>query len=90
MNQVGNSSTYVTNKAGQNKKFHKFDKKKFKKNVKKFPELSKMGSGNEHRNSNYTMSSEDEIFNVSSSFRFVNIIFIVEVPTNQAYQQTYK
>ena len=67
MNQVGNSSTYVTNTkgTGQNKKFHKLDKNKFKKNSKKFPELKMGGGNNDYRNSNYTMSSDDEVFNVS-------------------------
>ena len=44
------------------KKLHKVDKNKFKKNAKKFPELKMVVNG-DYRSSNYTMSSDDEVFN---------------------------
>lgn len=67
--QIGNSSTYVTEKPNNNQKsmkLMKVDKSKLKKNQKKqFPDLKMMVNG-DHRNSNYTMFSEDEQFNVSN------------------------
>jgi hypothetical protein len=61
VNQVGNSSTYVTekNKNNQKTKLMKVDKNKLKKNPKKFPELKMVVNG-DYRNSNYTMFSDDE------------------------------
>ena len=53
------------------KKKAKVDKKK-QTNAKKFPEL-KMHVNGDYRGSNYTMSSDDEIFNVS--FYFSNFQF---------------
>ena len=44
---------------------NKIDKKKFAQyQAKKFPELKMMVNG-DYRSSNYTMSSDDEVFNVS-------------------------
>jgi hypothetical protein len=45
-----------------NAKKNKIDKKKIP--TKKFPELKMMVNG-DYRSSNYTMSSDDEVFNVS-------------------------
>lgn len=45
------------------KKKNKIDKKKI--HQKKFPELKMMVNG-DYRGSNYTMSSDDEVFNVSN------------------------
>lgn len=80
MNQIGNSSTYVTNKNQPNKKFHKLDKNKFKKQPKKFPELPK-GQG-DFRNSNQTMSSDDEVFNVSKVWSLGLTVFLFLVSTD--------
>ena len=65
-NGPGNQSTYVTSKHQQPpaKKKTKVDKKKL--NSKKFPELKMMVNG-DYRSSNHTMSSDDEVFNVSST-----------------------
>ena len=51
------------------KKKAKVDKVK-KTNAKKFPEL-KMHVNGDYRGSNYTMSSDDEIFNVSFNFLMI-------------------
>ena len=51
---------------GQPKKKNKIDKKKFAQyQAKKFPEMKMMVNG-DYRGSNFTMSSDDEGFNVSS------------------------
>jgi len=62
-NGPGNQSTYVTSKQQPPKKKNKVEKKKL--NSKKFPELKMMVNG-DYRSSNHTMSSDDEVFNVSS------------------------
>jgi hypothetical protein len=65
-NHAGNSSTYITEKNNNNqnaqkskKNMSKVDKSKFKKQVKKFPEL-KMAANGEYRNSNHTMLTDDD------------------------------
>ena len=55
-------SSYVNHKHINGKKKTKIDKKKI--GQKKFPELKMMVNG-DNRGSNYTMSSDDEVFNVS-------------------------
>jgi hypothetical protein len=78
----GNSqttSTYVNQKQFHPKKKHKVDKKKLQAGGKKFPELKMMVNG-DYRSSNYTMSSDDEVFNVgnkaniSNNFLFLHIV----------------
>lgn len=69
------------------KKKGKLDKKKMQHSGhggKKFPELKMMVNG-DYRSSNYTMSSDDEVFNVSYSQLIIYLIFIClqEVPTDQ-------
>ena len=60
-----NSSSYVAQKHFNTKKKHKVDKKKMGYMGKKFPELKMMVNG-DYRSSNYTMSSDDEVFNVGT------------------------
>jgi len=58
-----NQSTYVNNKHHINKQKKTNPKKKYGNN-KKFPEMQKMVvNGQDYRGSNYTMSSDDEVFN---------------------------
>ena len=77
---MGNTSTYAAQKQfNVAKKKHKVDKKKIGQQGKKFPELKMMVNG-DYRSSNYTLSSDDEDYNVSlidSSF-----IFRLEIPTH--------
>lgn len=58
----------------------KLDKKKMQHGSganKKFPELKMMVNG-DYRSSNYTMSSDDEVFNVSNILiLFLSIVFVV-------------
>jgi len=74
-----NSSTYVTQKHGGLNKHKKAKdlKKKYGAQAKKFPELKMMVNG-DYRSSNYTMSSDDEVFNVSNLSILLNkCLFIV-------------
>jgi hypothetical protein len=71
-------SQYVNHKHLIAKKKNKIDKSKIKQGGKKFPELKMMVNG-DYRSSNYTMSSDDEVFNVS----FFNNLYFLLVPTNQ-------
>ena len=94
INTVGNTSTYNAQKHfNVAKKKHKVDKKKIGHHAKKFPELKMMVNG-DYRSSNYTMSSDDEVFNVSNILallyfcrnfhrlkRVFNIIIIVVLRT---------
>ena len=59
------ASQYVNHKHLNAKKKNKIDKSKIHKGAKKFPELKMMVNG-DYRSSNYTMSSDDEVFNVST------------------------
>ena len=52
----------MKNYGASKSKKQKIEKKKFQNNKKKFPELKMMG-GIEGKSSNYTMSSDDELFN---------------------------
>jgi hypothetical protein len=52
----------MKNYAPNKTKKQKIEKKKIQNNKKKFPELKMMG-GIEGKSSNYTMSSDDELFN---------------------------
>ena len=72
INTVGNTSTYAAQKHfNAAKKKHKVDKKKLGNQAKKFPELKMMVNG-DYRSSNYTMSSDDEVFNVSARFNLIS------------------
>lgn len=70
----GSQSTYVNQKQFHTKKKHKVDKKKLHHQGKKFPELKMMVNG-DYRSSNYTMSSDDEVFNVSICLNSLIILF---------------
>lgn len=59
---MAGQSTYANKLVKPKKK--KLDKKKAGGNNKKFPELKMVVNG-DYRGSNYTVSSDDEIFNVS-------------------------
>ena len=67
MQHIGNSSTYVTQKQKQKMKNKQaFGMGKKYAGAKKFPELKMVVNG-DYRSSNYTMSSDDEVFNVSKN-----------------------
>lgn len=62
---MGGGSTYAALK-NHKKKQHKIDKKKITNHDKKFPELKMLVNG-DYKSSNHTMSSDDEVFNVSNT-----------------------
>lgn len=63
------------------KKKHKLEKKSLKAN-KKFPELKMMANG-DYKSSNHTMSSDDEVFNVSKQLSIPYYMKFDIVPTHK-------
>lgn len=72
-------------------KLMKVDKTKLtKKNPKKqFPDLKMMANG-EHRNSNYTMFSDDEQFNVSEKTVLTSVCLVSPDPQDLEFEQRFE